>query len=87
MDFEEEVDTCRSCGEDLLVEHLLMSECGDILCTGCMEHHAPCDICWSEHESDSDYVPEEVSSESASESTESSEAEDPSGDSCAEEDE
>ena len=84
MEFEEDVDTCRGCGEELEVEHLLMTECGDVLCVGCMEFHAPCNICWDEHESDSDYIPEEVSS---SETSESSDAEDPSGDSCADEDE
>jgi hypothetical protein len=59
----EEYDTCRSCGEDLEVQYLLMTECGDILCASCMEHHAPCDICFSDDDSDSTYIPEEESEE------------------------
>jgi hypothetical protein len=73
MEIEEE-DICRSCGQLLEVEHLVITECGDILCNGCMGFH-DCDICSSGHVStDSDYTPTEESS--GSEEEEESEEED-----------
>jgi len=52
-----EVDNCRACGVELDVEHLVVTECDDILCNACCMHHE-CDICTpSEHDSDSDYAP------------------------------
>ena len=59
----EERDNCRACGEVLDVEHLIVTECDDILCGACMGHH-DCSICGTAEDSDSDYVPsEEKSSE------------------------
>lgn len=58
-EWEEAEDTCRACGQFLAVEHLVVTECDDILCQGCLSHH-DCSICGSETEdSDSDYEPSE----------------------------
>lgn len=58
-----ETDFCAMCEEELDVEHLLMLECGEILCASCCGHH-DCDTCFpNDYESDSDYEPTEESSE------------------------
>ena len=59
-----ETDVCAMCEEELDVEHLLMLECGEILCSSCCGHH-DCDICFPSdyYDSDSDYEPTEESSE------------------------
>lgn len=67
-----ETDKCRSCGEEVDVEYLLVTECQDILCEACLMHH-DCDECFpSECESDSDYESptEEGSDASTTESSE-----------------
>jgi len=64
----EEIDNCRSCGQVLEVEHLIVTECGDILCAACMGHH-DCSTCFpSEHDSDSSYIASEEKSSSEDES-------------------
>lgn len=71
MELSEETDTCQSCGQRLVVEHLIVTECDDILCAACTAHH-DCSVCFpSEHDSDSDYAPTNESG-----STESSESSD-----------
>ena len=70
-----EVDNCRACGVELDVEHLLVTECDDILCAACAAHHE-CDVCTpSEHDSDSDYAPTATSQSSETDEESSSELE------------
>lgn len=69
-----ETDNCRACGAVLDVEHLVVTECDDILCSACMGHHE-CSICGtepSEHDSDSEYVTEEASTTRSSETDDQS---------------
>ena len=69
-----ERDNCQSCGQRLVVEHLIVTECDDILCAACTAHH-DCSVCFpSEHDSDSEYTPTATSSDE-SDSTESSDIE------------
>jgi hypothetical protein len=73
MELSEETDICQSCGQRLVVEHLIVTECDDILCAACTAHH-DCSVCFpSEHDSDSEYTP---TSGDESDSTESSESSD-----------
>ena len=55
-----EEDNCRACGEMLSTEHLIVTECDDILCASCFSHHE-CDICGTEPTDDSSYEPSETS--------------------------
>lgn len=67
-------DNCRSCGEELDIEYLIVTECEDILCEACAGHH-DCSVCFpSEHDSDSEYTTVEEGEDSSS--TESCETDD-----------
>jgi len=72
---QEERDICQSCNEEIDVEHLIVTECDEILCNACTAHH-DCSVCFpSEHDSDSEYTPTATSynGDGDDDSTESSE--------------